>query len=167
MIVRPEAAADREVAIDVERAAFGEPVEAGIVEAVRDLEGSFALVAEDDGHVVGHVQMSRAWVGETEVLALGPIGVIPDRQRRGIGSALVRAALAEAAERSEAAVILLGSPAYYGRFGFQPAAPHGLANPFAGETEDGFRVDEEDFQIVVLEQGARLEGEVRWHPAFG
>ncbi len=167
MIVRLEGVADHAAAIEVERAAFGGPDEPRIVEAVRDLVGSFAFVAEDDGEIVGHVQMSRAWVGETEVLALGPIGVIPDRQRRGIGSALLRAALAEAARRGEVAAILLGDPAYYGRFGFQPAAVHGLANPFADVRGDGFRVDDGDFQIVVIGHGARLEGEVRWHPAFG
>ncbi len=167
MIVRLEEVADRAAATAIERAAFGGSDEARIVEAVRDLAGSFAFVAEDDGEIFGHVQMSRAWVGDTEVLALGPIGVTPDRQRRGIGSALVRAALAEAEHRGEVAAILLGDPAYYGRFGFQPAAVHGLANPFAGVRGDGFRVDDEDFQIVVMGPGARLEGEVRWHPAFG
>ena len=48
-----------------------------IVEAVRDEEGSFALVAEEDGELVGHIQLSRAWVGENPLLALGPIGVVP------------------------------------------------------------------------------------------
>lgn len=167
MIVRYEEAADRAYSIEVELAAFGEPVEARIVEEVRDLDGSFAMVAADDDMVVGHVQMSRAWVGETEVLALGPIGVLPDRQGNGIGSALVRAALFEAARRSEVAVILLGAPAYYGRFGFRAARSYGLANPFVGETEDGFRIEEEDFQIVILDDRARLEGDVLWHPAFG
>jgi predicted N-acetyltransferase YhbS len=106
-------------------------------------------------------------MGETAVLALGPIGVIPDRQGNGMGSALVRAALAGAAERDEVAVILLGAPAYYGRFGFRAARSYGLANPFVGERDDGFRVDEEDFQIVILDDRVRLEGDVRWHPAFG
>ena len=50
---------------------------------MRDLEGSFALVAEDDGGIVGHVQMSRAWIGETPALSLGPIGVLPARQAEG------------------------------------------------------------------------------------
>lgn len=167
MIVRLESPDDRAASLEVERAAFEGPVEPAIVEAVRDLEGSFALVADDDGAVVGHVQMSRAWVGETAILALGPIGVTPLRQRRGIGSGLVRAALDEARRRGETAVILLGAPAYYGRFGFGPAAALGLANPFAGVSEDGFQIDEEDFQVVVLERSTVLEGEVRWHPSFG
>ena len=169
MIVRPERPDDRPISIEVERAAFGRSLEADIVEAVRDEPGSFALVADDDGAVIGHVQMSRAWVGDDEVLALGPIGVAPDHQGDGVGGALVLAALEEGRRRDEAAVILLGSPDYYGRLGFQPGATLGLANPFAGAHEEGFVIEERDFQVAVLdpERAARVAGEVRWHSAFG
>jgi putative acetyltransferase len=169
MIVRPELPEERPVSIEVERSAFGQPLEASIVEAVRDAPGSFALVADDDGVVIGHVQMSRAWVGTDEVLALGPIAVSPERQGAGTGAALVAAALEEARRRDEAVVILLGSPDYYGRLGFRPATTLGLANPFAGAHEDGFVIEEHDFQVAVLdaERAAKLAGEVRWHPAFG
>lgn len=168
MIVRLEGAADRDAALAVERAAFETPEEPRIVEEVRDAAGSFALVAEDDAAIVGHVQVSLAWVGPDEVLALGPIGVSPGRQGAGIGTALVAAALDEARERGACAVVLLGSPAYYGARGFEPAAVHGLRNPFAGPQPDGFVIEEEDFQIAVLDADrvARLAGEVRWHPAF-
>jgi putative acetyltransferase len=163
---RPE---DRGAALEVERAAFAEPLEAAIVETVRDEPGSFALVAEEDGAIVGHVQLSVAHVGDRDVLALGPIGVPPQRQGHGIGTALVAGALAEARARGAAAVILLGAPSYYGARGFEPAARYGLANPFAGVAEDGFVSEEEDFQIAVLDPDAvrSLAGEVRWHPAFG
>jgi putative acetyltransferase len=167
VIVRLELPEDREASIAVELAAFGEPGEARIVEAVRDEDGSFALVTEDDGEVVGHVQLSRAWIGDIAVLALGPIGVTPDRQGMGIGTELLRAALEEATGRGEVAVILLGSPDYYGARGFEPAVRFGLANPFTGETEDGFVIEEEDFQVAVLGPSAKLAGEVRWHSAFG
>ena len=169
MIVRLEQPADRDRSIAVERAAFGTPEEASIVEAVRDDPGSFALVADEHGEIVGHVQMSRAWVGEAGVMALGPVGVLPQRQGRGIGSALVRGALEEASRRDELAVILLGTPAYYGRFGFAPARGLGLSNPFAGVLDSGFAIDEEDFQIAVLDEprATLLTGEVRWHRAFG
>ena len=90
MRIRPELAADRDRTLLVEREAFGGTGEAAIVEVVRDLDGSFALVADDDGTVVGHVQMSRAWIGDAPVLSLGPIGVLPARQGEGIGSSLVR-----------------------------------------------------------------------------
>jgi putative acetyltransferase len=169
VIVRLEEPRDRASALLVERDAFGGSVETAIVEAVRDEPGSFALVAEDDDAIVGHVQLSRAWVGEDPVLALGPIGVLPERQGRRIGSSLVAAALEEAAGRGSLAVILLGAPGYYGRLGFEPASRHGLANPFAGETDEGFMIEEDDFQIAVLDadRARGLAGDVRWHPAFG
>jgi len=162
---RPE---DREASLAVERAAFDTPDEPRIVDEVRDAPGSFAIVAEEDGRVVGHVQLSIVWVGSDEVVGLGPIGVLPDRQGSGVGSGLVAAALEEARTRGACAVILLGSPAYYGARGFEPAAPHGLRNPFVGVQPDGFVIAEEDLQIAVLdaERVARLAGEVRWHPAF-
>jgi len=165
-LVRPEEPRDRDDSLQVERLAFGSDEEPGIVEAVRDEEESFALVAEEDGAVVGHVQFSRAWIGETALLALGPVGVVPDRQGRGIGSELILAGVEEARSRGEAAVILLGDPAFYPRFGFEPGSAFGLANPFAGVRPDGFEIAEEDFMVARLGE-ARLAGEVRWHPAFG
>jgi putative acetyltransferase len=169
VIVRPEEPADRNASLEVERAAFGQPTEAAIVEAVRDLPGSIALVAELDGEVVGHVQLSVATVGDDEVLALGPIGVLPAHQRRGIGTALVAAALEAAEAAGASAVFLLGDPAYYGRRGFEPATALGWANPYAGVDMGDFVVVEEDFQVAVLDRdrAEALAGRVAWHPAFG
>jgi putative acetyltransferase len=166
--VRLEEPRDREAALEVERSAFGSDQEPAIVEAVRDEEGSFALVAEEEGAVVGHIQFSRAWVGEVPVLALGPIGVLPERQRRGTGSALMRAGLDEARARGEVAVVLFGEPAFYARFGFQPGVTFGLPNPYAGRTlPDGTVVVEENFMLAPLgERASSLSGEVTWHPAL-
>lgn len=168
MKVRLEEPRDRDASLEVERLAFGSEQEPSIVEAVRDEEGSFALVAEDDGRAVGHVQLSRAWVAETPVLALGPIGVVPERRRRGTGSALMRAALEEARARGEVAVILFGDPAFYGRFGFEPGSNLGLHNPFAGMTlPNGTRVVEENLMLAPLDDRARsVSGEIRWHAAL-
>jgi predicted N-acetyltransferase YhbS len=102
------------------------------------------------------------------VLTLGPIGVMPDRQRRGIGSALMRAALEEARARGEAAVLLFGDPAFYRRFGFEPGVTFGVPNPYAGrELPDGRVVAEENFLVTPLDEHASsLSGEVRCHPAL-
>ncbi len=166
--MRLEQNADREAALEVERAAFGSDQEPGIVRAVRDEEGSFALVAEEAGTVLGHLQFSRAWIGDAPVLALGPIGVLPDRQGTGIGSALMRAGLEEARAREEAAVLLFGDPAFYRRFGFEPGVTIGVPNPYAGQVlPDGIVVTEENFLLVRLdEQAGSLSGEVRCHPAL-
>ena len=166
--IRGVTPSDLNEVLSVQREAFGEPVEAEIVRTVRGLEGSFGLLAEENGSVVGHVQLSRASVGADPVLALGPIGVIPAQQRRGIGSMLIRAALEEARAREEIAVILLGSPAFYPRFGFVAGATYGLRNPYSGMQEPGFVVAEEDFMVAPLgERAASLTGAVRWHPSFG
>jgi putative acetyltransferase len=168
MEIRPERPEDRDRSLEIEQLAFGSDEEVAIVEGVRDDVGSFALVAELDGGLVGHVQLTRAWIGENAVLALGPIGVLPDRQGVGIGSALMWAALEAAKANGEAAVILLGSQAFYPRFGFEPASGLGWRNPFTGVQPDGFVIREEDFMVAVLEDRARdFSGEVRWHPAFG
>lgn len=159
--IRLEEPADREASLEVERSAFDTEDEPAIVEAVRDLEGSFALVAEEDDRVVGHVQFSRAWIGDTPVLALGPIGVRPDRHGWGIGSALIAAGLRESKERGEPAVILLGSPRFYPRFGFQAGSTLGLRNPFVGVPEEAFMVAQLD------DRAGSMSGVVRWHPAFG
>ncbi|HJQ72082.1 MAG TPA: N-acetyltransferase [Actinomycetota bacterium] len=166
--MRLERPDDRAAALDVERVAFGSEAEVDIVRAVRDEDGSFALVAEEEGRIIGHVQMSRAWAGSTAILALGPIGVLPERRRQGAGRALIESAATEARSRGEVAVILLGDPALYPRFGFEPATRYGLRNPFAGQQADGFVIAEEDMMILPLDDGVhQLEGPVRWHPSFG
>jgi predicted N-acetyltransferase YhbS len=168
VIVRLERIEDRASSLEVERAAFGGEVESWIVERIRDEEGSFSLVAEEDSRIVGHVQLSRAWIGTTAVLALGPVGVLPELQGRGIGRAMIEAASAEARARGEIAVILLGDPRLYPKFGFEPASNRGLRNPFTGAQDDGFEIREEDFMLLPLEERAdSLRGNVRWHPAFG
>ena len=169
--IRVERPADRAAGLEVERRSF-EPhgsadEEIAIVVAVRDDEGSFALVAIDGEDLVGHVQFSRGWIGDTSVVALGPIGVLPERQRGGIGSGLIRAGFEEARARGESVVMLLGDPGYYSRFGFRPALPLGIRNPFAGVDASGFVIDEEDFQLAFVAGEVSLEGEVRWHPVFG
>ncbi len=119
--------------------------------------------------MVAHVQFSRGWVGETPVITLGPVGVVPDRQRRGIGSRVIRAGLAEAERRGEVAAIVLGSPRFYARFGFGPGFARGLSNPASGVTAEGFEIREEHFMVADLdsaEHAGSLSGDVRWHPAF-
>lgn len=88
-----------------------------------------ALVAEIDGVVAGYCITTRGWVGDGPALGLGPIGVDPSAQRRGIGSALVRETLRLAAEHGERVVALLGDPAYYGRLGFVPSVDLGITPP--------------------------------------
>lgn len=171
MLVRPESPGDADAVRAVHLAAFDRPelagrpaVEAALVDALR--AGGYVLpdlsfVAVDDGTVVGHVAASRATVGGEPAVALGPIGVLPDRQARGIGSALVEGLLAAADARAERAVVLLGDPAYYGRFGFRDSRQLDVTAP-----DPAWR---EHFQVRPLAAWAAnpMSGPAAYAPPFG
>ncbi|MGH3025990.1 MAG: GNAT family N-acetyltransferase [Gaiellaceae bacterium] len=93
----------------------------------RGSELSFTALV--DGGVVGHVTASQATVATDPVVAVGPIGVLPDHQGSGIGSALMDALLAAADAADVPLVVLLGAPRYYSRFGFRPARELGVIPP--------------------------------------
>jgi putative acetyltransferase len=117
--------------------------------------------------IVGHVQFSRAWVGDSPLVILGPVAVLSDHQRRGIGSKLIRRSLEEAQGRGEPAVILLGDPRFYRRFGFVAGSTFGLRNPQVGVQPNGFVILEDHFMIVPLDERAEsLVGPVQWSPAL-
>lgn len=133
-MIRYATPADRSAIATVVEAAFGRPDEARIVERLReDDDAMFELVAEADGEVVGHIMFSRLWADRDDLYAaLGPMAVRPDRQRSGLGSALVRGGLESAPQFGAVGVIVLGHPAYYPRFGFTAEAAARVASPFTG-----------------------------------
>ncbi len=110
------------------------PGEATLVGWLRDDPGwipELSLVAVVDDEVVGHVVATRGYVDEAAALGIGPVSVLPARQRRGVGSALMRSVIGAADALGEPLVALLGDPAYYSRFGFTPAARLGIEAPEA------------------------------------
>jgi predicted N-acetyltransferase YhbS len=163
MIIRPERADDRDAIEAVTRAAFGKEQEVRMIEAIRASNGfvpDLSLVVEVDGRVAGHVLLSYVELGEGRVLELGPIGVLPEVQRQGIGSALVREALERADALGEPLVLVLGHPWYYPRFGFVRASTLGIEPP-------GERIPDEAWMAIPLSgYGPGLRGRVVFPPAF-
>ncbi|QSB13960.1 N-acetyltransferase [Natronosporangium hydrolyticum] len=141
MRIRRETADDVAAIRAVHAAAFHHddgpavPVEVGLVDALRADDGwlpALSLVAvTDGGEVAGHVVCTRGRVGDSPALGLGPIGVLPGQQRRGVGSALMWSVLGAAEALGESLVVLLGHTDYYPRFGFRSAAELGIAAPVA------------------------------------
>jgi putative acetyltransferase len=131
--IRPEKPADRNAIAEVVRAAFGSDAEARLVDAIRasdEFVPALSLVAVSDGRIVGHVMVSHVGLhdGRTirSVASLSPLAVAPELHGQGIGGALVRAVVARSEELGEPMVVLEGAPAYYGRFGFEPATACGV-----------------------------------------
>jgi putative acetyltransferase len=134
LVVREEAPADHAAVTDLHELAFAGPDEAALVAALRALpehRPEWSLVAVEGERVVGHILFSRVGLRGCDrgALALAPMAVAPDRQRRGIGGELVREGLRRADAAGEPLVIVVGHPAYYPRFGFVPARPLGLLPP--------------------------------------
>ena len=120
MIIREEAPNDRPQISDVVQAAFGRTAEAHLVEQLRaEGDSIIAQVAVEQARIIGHAMLSNM-TAPFRALGLGPVSVRPDRQRSGIGSALIREALRQARQEGWDAVFVLGDPGFYRRFGFDP-----------------------------------------------
>jgi putative acetyltransferase len=168
LTIRPERPADQAAIRSVNEAAFGGPAEGALVDALRVTSAfipELSLVADDDtAGVVGHILFTRLRVVEGDVsrpaLALAPMAVAPPRQRRGVGSALVRRGLAEAERLGHGLVIVLGHPDYYPRFGFRPARAFGIRSPF--------EAPDEAFLVLELRPGVLdgVRGVVEYPPEF-
>lgn len=164
-LIRPERPDDVPVIRDVTTAAFGAPVEAELIEALRAADDVVvSLVAEDpDGAVVGHILFSGADIDgcpSGTVVGLAPMAVLPTVQRQGIGSLLVRSGLEACGSLGARAAVVLGHPEYYPRFGFVPASRFGL--------HCRWEVPDDVFLALELEKGALdpASGEVRYAAAF-
>lgn len=134
--IRPETDDDHVAIAEVVERAFGAPAEARLVEAIRaspEYIAELALVAVVGDRIVGHVMISRCRLvdagSERPIVMLAPLAVEPAEQRNGVGSSLVREVTRLADHLGEPLVVLEGDPAYYSRFGFEPAVEHGIVLP--------------------------------------
>lgn len=136
---------------------YSDGAEARVIDALRAAGAlTLSLVAIRDGGIVGHVAFSPVTInGEAgDWYGLGPVSVWPERQRSGIGQALIREGLRRLRSMGAGGCVLLGDPTYYARFGFQndPDLRHDGAPAWA-------------FQCLTL-NGPSPRGEVRFHPGF-
>jgi len=132
-------------------ASFGRHDEGLLVTELRD-HGDVELefVATDREQLIGHVMLSRM-VSPPRTLALAPVSVHPDRQGKGIGSTLVRAATEAAEEAGWTAVFVLGDPNFYGRFGYEVELADAFDTPYPHESTAAVVFDDEDFRTLPLE----------------
>ena len=148
--IRPETPADREAVRGLIETAFERSAEADLVEALRNRSETVTLVAEESGgRVVGQIVFSPVRVEGHDALTsmgLAPVAVAPERQRSGVGSALVRTGLQACREQGVELVVVLGHPEYYPRFGFRPASTLGLRSEY--------EVPDEVFMALELVPGA-------------
>ncbi|TWG97465.1 putative acetyltransferase [Mesorhizobium sp. J18] len=138
VIIRPEEPGDEAAIARVVEAAFGNPGEALLIEALRaDGDVVLSLVAERDGEIRGHILFSRLFVVKDEnripAVALAPLAVDPDHQDEGIGTALIDEAHLRLQQKGEDLSVVLGDPDYYGKFGYTHERARDFASNYQGE----------------------------------
>jgi putative acetyltransferase len=162
--IRLERADDGPAIHSVHEAAFERPDEADLIDQLRS-EGVvlLSLVAEFEGRIVGHILFSRMSIetspGEISAVALAPMAVLPEFQRRAIGGQMIRQGIDSLGGQGERIVIVLGHEHYYSRFGFSTEKASSLQSPFPPEA----------YMAMELVAGALegVRGKVRYAAAFG
>jgi putative acetyltransferase len=161
-LIRPETDADIDAITEVTAAAFkgmefSDQMEPFVIIALRAAGAlTISLVAERDGRVVGHIAFSPVTMSDNtpDWYSLGPVSVLPELQRQGIGNALIREGLARLEAQKARGCCLVGHPEYYKTFGFQNVT--GLVHE--GVPQDVF--------FVLSFDGHIPQGTVTFHPAF-
>lgn len=165
MTIRPEEPEDVSQVRRVNELAFGCATEANLVDRLRQrCPGALSLVADDQG-VVGHILFTPATIesGGRRVVGMGlaPMAVLPNRQRQGIGSLLVKRGLDIFRTRGCPFIVVVGHPDYYPRFGFERASTYRLATRWAS-------VPDEAFMVLILDADAMtgVSGVVEYQDEF-
>lgn len=169
MIIRTETGSDHKQVYELNYLAFGNrDSEAKLVERIRssaEFIPELSIVAEADGHIVGHLLLSKAKTvtphKEHEVIVLAPIAVRPDLQKQGIGLQLMTEGLQRTKHLGYGVILLIGHPTYYPKFGFQPARR-------CGYELTQFKVSDDVFMVCEAIEGQLLasKGELRYPESF-
>jgi putative acetyltransferase len=164
MLIRAEQEKDWAAVHAVEASAFETSTEARLVAMLRHrAQPVVSLIAEDDGEIVGHIIFSPVSLSghdHLKIAGLGPMAVLPKHQRKGVGSTLVRAGLEQCKQLGFGAVVLVGHPDFYPRFGFGPGSRFNIACEF--------EVPAETFMVLELQPEflTNTSGTIKYHPAF-
>jgi predicted N-acetyltransferase YhbS len=155
IIIRQEMVSDYKKVYEINKRAFNQENESKLIEKIRKGENyvpELSLVAEIEDNIVGHILFSKIKIAGNSIydsLALAPMAVIPEYQKKGIGSKLVAKGLEMAKELGFNSIIVLGHKDYYPKFGFQRASEWGIKCPF--------RVPDEAFMAIELTENG-LDG---------
>ncbi len=165
MSIRREKPADIEKIWNINAETFETDAEANLVNALRSIEIPFlSLVYEENYDLVGHILFTPVeLVGNTSVvrvMGLAPMAVVPSFQKKGIGSSLVKAGIQECISEGYDAIVVLGHPNYYPKFGFVPSIKYGIKSEY--------EVPDEVFMVLELKKNSlkRIKGTVKYHTAF-
>ncbi|MBN1263013.1 MAG: N-acetyltransferase [Candidatus Pacebacteria bacterium] len=165
--IRQEKPEDYQSIYSINKFAFDSEVEAKLVNNLRKTKGfipNLSLVAVKDSRVVGHILFSVIHIqtdtNYVPALALAPMAVLPEYQRQGIGSQLIREGIKKCKELGHKIIIIVGHPNYYPRFGFSPAVEKGLKLPFEAP-EEAFMVYE-----IIPQALKDITGMVVYPPEF-
>ncbi|MBD2105827.1 N-acetyltransferase [Nodosilinea sp. FACHB-13] len=165
MMIRAEHPADLESVYQVNAIAFGREHEAKLVDRLRGLPHTLSLVTVVRDAMVGHIFFSPVTFENVDtkspmVLGLGPVAVLPDHQHQGIGTQLIRQGIEQCRQIGSGAVVVLGDPQFYARFGFIPAKERALRCEYT--------VPEGAFRVLELKPGIleNCRGLVRYRPEF-
>ncbi|MEG4083810.1 N-acetyltransferase [Microcoleus sp. POL10_C6] len=165
MDIRTEKPEDVEAVGNINIAAFGRKNEANLVDKLRGIASTFSFVAVQSDRIVGHIFFSPVVVEgkcsrNLSILGLAPVAVLPNYQRQGIGTLLIQHGLKECGRSGFQAVVVLGHPDFYPRFGFIPASRKSL--------KCEYDVPDEAFMVLELESGALQDcsGTVKYRSEF-
>ncbi|MEG4531273.1 N-acetyltransferase [Microcoleus sp. D2_18a_D3] len=165
MDIRTEKPEDVEAVRNINIAAFGRENEANLVDRLRGIASTFAFVAVQSDRIVGHIFFSPVVVEgkcsrNLSILGLAPVAVLPEYQRQGLGTLMIQQGLEECRRSGFQAVVVLGHPDFYPRFGFLPASRKSL--------KCEYDVPDEAFMVLELESGALQDcsGTVKYRSEF-
>jgi putative acetyltransferase len=166
IVVREEQPEDIQAIREVNLRAFGQTIEADIVDKLRwNCKGLLSLVALIQNQIVGHILFSPTLLetgsGTIDGMGLAPMAVLPECQRQGIGTELIRAGITRLEQQGCPFVIVLGHAEYYPRFGFEPANRYGVRSEWG--------VPDDTFMILLLDKSSveSISGMARYRPEFG